>query len=118
MTTVAHADAAERPPADGGKRPWLDGLSLARRGALLFIIAGLVFTANDSLTKVLVSNVPVADVIWGRHIAYLVAVIIMAGRGHPRRLLATSRKWTQVARGLAMFGALYLFDQINRNRRR
>ena len=127
MTTVAEAETSkrapdgdrppdgdrapdgDRPPDGGGKRSWLAGLAPARRGAFIFIVAGLIFTANDSLTKVLVTNVPVADVIWGRHIAYLVAVIIVAGRGHPRRLLVTSRKWTQVARGLAMFGATSTF---------
>lgn len=84
-------------------------LSPARRGAVIFIVSGLVFTATDALTKTLVSNVPVADVIWGRHIAYLVAVVAIAGRGRPRRLLVSSRKWTQVARGLAMFGATATF---------
>jgi drug/metabolite transporter (DMT)-like permease len=90
-------------------RSWMADLSPARRGAVIFIVSGLVFTATDSLTKTLVSNVPVADVIWGRHIAYLVAVVLIAGRGRPRRLLVTSRKWTQVARGLAMFGATATF---------
>ena len=84
-------------------------LSPALRGSVIFIVSGLVFTANDALTKALVSNVPVADVIWGRHIAYLVAVIAVAGRRHPRRLFVSSHRWTQVGRGLAMFGATATF---------
>jgi len=98
-----------RPPPGGGRRTWLADLAPARRGAFTFIVAGLVFTATDSLTKTLVSNVPVVDVIWGRHVAYLVAVIAIAGRGHPRRLLVSSRKRIQIARGLAMFGATATF---------
>jgi drug/metabolite transporter (DMT)-like permease len=90
-------------------RAWLGGLTPARRGAIIFIAAGLVFTATDSLTKTLVSNVPVADVIFGRHISYLVAVILIAGRGHPRKLLVSSRRGTQVVRGVAMFGATATF---------
>jgi S-adenosylmethionine uptake transporter len=92
-----------------GRRSWLAALAPARRGALIFIVAGLVFTATDALTKTLVSQVPVVDVIWGRHVAYLVAVVALAGRGHPWRLFISSRKRTQVARGLAMFGATATF---------
>lgn len=106
--TAVRAPESGRPP-ERGWRSWFADLSPARRGAVIFIVSGLVFTATDALTKTLVSNVPVADVIWGRHIAYLVAVIAIAGRGRPRRLLVTSRKWTQVARGLAMFGATATF---------
>lgn len=109
-------DASDRPRGDvpdtaggSGKQARLADLSPARRGALIFLVAGLVFTATDALTKTLVSNVPVADVIWGRHIAYLVAVIAIAGRRHPGQLLVSSRKWTQVLRGLAMFGATATF---------
>lgn len=107
--TLGLPQGGDLSPGSGAKQSWLAGLSPARRGAFIFMIAGLVFTANDSLTKALVSNVPVADVIWGRHIAYLVAVIVVAGRGHPEQLLVSSRKWTQVARGLAMFGATSTF---------
>jgi drug/metabolite transporter (DMT)-like permease len=109
MSTAADADAAPTRRRGGAVRTWLAGLSPARRGAVIFIVSGLVFTATDALTKSLVSNVPVVDVIWGRHVAYLVAVIAIAGRGRPRRLLVSSRKRTQVARGLAMFGATATF---------
>jgi drug/metabolite transporter (DMT)-like permease len=87
----------------------LAALTPARRGALIFIGAGLVFVATDALTKTLVSGAPVIDVIWGRHVSYLLAVLVLAGRGHPRRLLVTTRLATQVARGLAMFGATASF---------
>lgn len=84
---------------------FLDGLSPARHGAIVFISAGLVFVATDSLTKTLVAHVPVVHVVFGRHVAYLVAVLLLAGGRHPARLLATRRPWTQLARGLVMFGA-------------
>jgi len=93
----------------GGARSRLAALSPARRGALIFIVSGSIFSSTDALTKTLVSHVPVADVIWGRHISYLVAVILIAGRRHPAGLLVSSRKVTQLGRGLALFGATATF---------
>lgn len=87
----------------------LASLSAARRGAVLFVCAGIVFVATDSLTKALVSNLPVVDVVFGRHVTYLAAVVLLAGRRKPRRLLATARLGTHIGRGLAMFGATASF---------
>ena len=78
---------------------FLDGLSPARHGALIYIAAGLVFVATDLLTKTLVANLPVVHVVFGRHVSYLLAVLVLAGGRQPRRLLATKRPWTQLARG-------------------
>lgn len=86
-------------------QPFMDGLVPARRGALIYITAGLVFVGTDSLTKTLVADIPVVHVVFGRHVTYLLAVLLIAGGRHPRRLLATKRPWTQLARGLAMFAA-------------
>jgi drug/metabolite transporter (DMT)-like permease len=90
-------------------RHHLADLPPARRGAVIFICSGLVFVATDSLTKTLVSNLPVVDVVFGRHVTYLAAVIVLAGRRNPRRLLSTARLGTQIARGLANFGATVSF---------
>jgi drug/metabolite transporter (DMT)-like permease len=90
-------------------RQRLADLSPARRGALIFVCSGLVFVATDSLTKTLVSNLPVVDVVFGRHVTYLAAVILLAGRRNPRRLFSTARLGTQIARGLANFGATASF---------
>ena len=109
MTTGDRAENAHPSRGVAGRRAWLAGLSPARRGALIFVVAGLVFTATDSLTKALVSNVPVVDVIWGRHVSYLIAVIVFAGRRHPRRLLSTARRGSQVVRGVVMFGTTASF---------
>ena len=87
----------------------LSDLPPARRGALLFLVSGLVFVATDSLTKTLVSNLPVVDVVFGRHVTYLAAVVILGGRRGPRRLLSTARLGTQIARGLANFGSTASF---------
>jgi drug/metabolite transporter (DMT)-like permease len=100
------------PGRRAGGWPWqafLDGLSPARHGALIYVCAGLVFVATDSLTKSLVAHLPVVHVVFGRHVSYLVAILVIAGGRHPRRLLATTRPWTQLARGLAMFGATATF---------
>jgi drug/metabolite transporter (DMT)-like permease len=93
-------------------RAWgafLAGLSPARRGALIYVCAGLVFVATDSLVKSLVATLPVVHVVFGRHVSYLLAIVILAGGRRPRRLLATKRPWTQLARGLTMFGATVTF---------
>lgn len=98
--------------ASGSVRPWeafLERFSPARHGAIIYVVAGLVFVATDSLTKSIVANLPVVHVVFGRHLAYLVAMIVIAGGRHPRRLLATRRPWTQIARGLASFGATATF---------
>lgn len=94
------------------RRPWslpwqprLDNLSPSRHGALVYIAAGLAFVATDSLTKSLVAEIPVVHVVFGRHVSYLLVILLLAGRRRPRRLLATGRPWTHLARGLAMFGA-------------
>lgn len=90
-------------------QPLLDGLSPARHGALVYIAAGLAFVATDSLTKSLVAEIPVVHVVFGRHVSYLLVILLLAGRRRPRRLFATTRPWTQLARGLAMFGATATF---------
>src|SRR5215204_4793923 len=96
------------PGRRAGGWPWqtvLDNLSPGRHGALIYVAAGIVFVATDSLTKSLVADLPVVHVVFGRHVSYLLAVLLIAGGRKPRRLLATTRPWTQLARGLAMFGA-------------
>ena len=102
---------AGRPPGLARVSDRLAGLSPARRGALIFVASGLVFITADSMIKSLVANVPVVDVVLGRNVVALVAIVLIAGRRTPGRLLRTSRPWTQLARGLAMFAttATYFF---------
>lgn len=84
--------------------PVLARLSPLRRGALIYVVASLVFIFTDSLTKTLVAGLPVVDVVFGRNVVYLAVVVAVAGGRSPRRLLVTTRPWAQLARGLAMFG--------------
>jgi drug/metabolite transporter (DMT)-like permease len=81
-------------------------LSPARQGALIYIVASLVFIATDSLAKVMVADGPVIPVVFGRNLAYMAAVLLLLGGRAPHRLLRTARPWTQAARGLLMFGSM------------
>src|SRR5215213_4795578 len=92
-----------------GVRERYAALTPARRGVLIYIGSGLVFIAADTLTKFLVSDAPVVDVVFGRHLSAFVVVLLLAGRGRPRRLLRTRRPALQLVRGLAMFGTTVIF---------
>jgi S-adenosylmethionine uptake transporter len=83
----------------------LGGLSPDRRGALIYVLASLVFILTDSLAKVIVADVPIVPVVLGRNIAYVVAVVVLLGGRSPRRLLRTARPRTQLSRGLLMFAS-------------
>jgi drug/metabolite transporter (DMT)-like permease len=95
--------------AQRAEAPSPTGATHLRRGAAIFILSSLVFVASDSLTKSLVANVPVIDVVFGRHISYVLAVMLVAGRTDPRRLFRTRRLGTQLARGCGMFGTTATF---------
>jgi drug/metabolite transporter (DMT)-like permease len=99
---------AADPPTVGGRGP-LGGLSDARRGALIYVAASLVFICTDSLAKVIVADVPILAVVFGRNLAYVVAVVVLLGGGSPRRLLHTARPWPQATRGLIMFASTALY---------
>ncbi len=98
--------------AQGGLRrrlSLLDGLSPSRQGALIYIASGLVFLCGDSVVKTLVGGLPVVDVVFGRHVTFLLAITLVAGGRHPRRLFVSRHPWIQVLRGLAMFAATATF---------
>jgi drug/metabolite transporter (DMT)-like permease len=92
-----------------GTRERLAALSPVRRGVLIYVAAGLVFIVADTLTKFLVTDAPVVDVVFGRHLSAFIAVLILAGRRHPGRLLHPRRPGLQVVRGIAMFGTTVVF---------
>lgn len=83
----------------------LGGLSPGRRGALIYVVASLVFICTDSLAKVLVSEVALVPVILGRNLAYVGVMVLLLGWRSPGRLLRTARPRTQALRGLLMFGS-------------
>jgi drug/metabolite transporter (DMT)-like permease len=84
-------------------------LAPAKRGLLIYIGAGLVFIAADTLTKFLVADAPVIDVVFGRHLAAFVAVLLVTGVRGPRRLPRTRRLGLQLVRGGLMFGTTVIF---------
>ena len=92
-----------------GTRERFAALSPIRRGILIYIGAGLVFIVADTLTKFLLTDAPVVDVVFGRHLSAFVAVLILAGRRNPRRLLRPRRPGLQVVRGILMFGTTVVF---------
>jgi drug/metabolite transporter (DMT)-like permease len=92
-----------------GARARFAALTPTRRGLLIYIGAGLVFIAADTLTKFLLSDAPIVDVVFGRHLSAFVAVLLVAGRRNPRRLLRPRRPTLQLIRGSAMFGTTVLF---------
>jgi drug/metabolite transporter (DMT)-like permease len=92
-----------------GARERFAGLTPIRRGLVIYIAAGLVFIAADTLTKALVTDAPIVDVVFGRHLTAFVAVLLVAGRRHPQRLLRPRRPGVQVIRGIAMFTTTVIF---------
>jgi drug/metabolite transporter (DMT)-like permease len=84
-------------------------LAPAQRGVLIYIAAGLVFIAADTLTKFLVADAPVVDVVFGRHLAAFVAILLVTGVRGPRRLPRTRHVRVQLVRGGLMFGTTVLF---------
>jgi drug/metabolite transporter (DMT)-like permease len=92
-----------------GARQRFAALTPIGRGVLIYITAGLVFIAADTLTKVLVTGAPIVDVVFGRHLAAFVAVLLVAGRRHPQGLLRPRRLGLQVVRGIAMFATTVIF---------
>lgn len=84
-------------------------LTPTRRGVLIYIVAGLVFIAADTLTKFLVADAPIVDVVFGRHLTAFVAVLLVAGRRQPQRLLRPRRPGLQLVRGIAMFTTTVIF---------
>jgi drug/metabolite transporter (DMT)-like permease len=84
-------------------------LTPTRRGVLIYVAAGLVFIAADTLTKFLVTDAPLVDMVFGRHLIAFVAVLFVAGRRNPGRLLRPRRPGLQLVRGIAMFATTVIF---------
>ena len=92
-----------------GARERFAALTPARRGILIYVAAGLIFMAADTLTKFLVADAPIVDVVFGRHLSAFVVVLLVASRGKPGHMWRTKRPGLQLVRGLAMFGTTILF---------
>lgn len=84
-------------------------LTPVRRGILIFIAAGLVFITADTLTKFLVTDAPVVDVVFGRHLSAFLAVLFVTSRRGSLRRLGTRHLGLQVTRGAFMFATTAIF---------
>jgi len=84
-------------------------MSAARRGALIYLAASLVFICTDSLAKVIVADVPILAVVFGRNAAYVLTVVVLLGGRAPLRLFRSARPRTQATRGLLMFASTGLY---------
>ena len=84
-------------------------LTPVRRGLLIFLAAGLVFITADTLTKFLVTDAPVVDVVFGRHLSAFLAVLFIASRRGSVRRLRTHHLPLQLTRGAFMFATTAIF---------
>lgn len=84
-------------------------LTPVRRGILIFIGAGLVFITADTLTKFLVTDAPVVDVVFGRHLSAFIAVLLVTSRRGGLRRLRARHLGLQLTRGAFMFGTTAIF---------
>jgi drug/metabolite transporter (DMT)-like permease len=87
----------------------LNGSSQPLRGMLLMVIATLLFSSHDVLSKYLSGFYPVMLVIWVR---YFVHTLLMMGIFLPQsglRILRTKRPSLQVLRALCLLGTSLMF---------
>lgn len=87
----------------------LHELPAARRGAAIYVASGLVFICTDSIAKALLGELPYVHVLFGRHLAYLAAVVVIVGGRRPGQLLRTGRHKAHLGRGLVMFASTSTF---------
>jgi drug/metabolite transporter (DMT)-like permease len=99
MTTVSATPVrpAEGLPAD--ERP------LAAIG--LVLLAVLLFSIMDAMSKLLAARLDPVEVVWGRYLAILILLFPFIAR-EPRLLLA-QRPWLQALRGISILGAALFF---------
>lgn len=79
------------------------------RGVALTLVATILLSASDVLSKVLVQTLPPIEIIWLRFSSFLVIVLCAAAwRGSPR-ILETRRLNLQIFRGLGLLGSSVAF---------
>ena len=86
------------------------GSDNALRGITLMISATLVFSVQDALTKHLVQNYPVQQILWLRYLFFVAFALMLSARKRPlRQALRTQRPAYQILRSLAILVALTSF---------
>jgi drug/metabolite transporter (DMT)-like permease len=85
------------------------GVTPELRGALLVVVAVGIFAVMDTIAKYLARSYPVPGVLWARYAANLLVLLaFLAARGELKRL-RTARPGVQIARGLLLAGASFLY---------
>ncbi|AYC32447.1 DMT family transporter [Pseudomonas cavernae] len=87
----------------------LSGTNQPFKGILLIVLATLLFSSHDALSKYLSGFYPIIMVVWAR---YLVHTLLMAGIFLPQsglRVLRTKRPLLQALRALCLLGTSLLF---------
>ncbi|KAF1066270.1 MAG: Riboflavin transporter [Pseudomonas citronellolis] len=87
----------------------LSGASQPLRGILLVVLATLLFSSHDALSKYLSGIYPILLVVWAR---YVVHTLLMAGIFLPQaglRVLRTRRPFLQALRAACLLGTSLLF---------
>ena len=81
----------------------------ALRGILLMVVAVGIFALMDTIAKYLARSYPVPGIVWARYAANLAILLaFLAARGELKRL-RTARPGLQIARGLLLAGATFLY---------
>ncbi len=71
---------------------------------LLMLGATLCFAALDATSKHLSKTYPVPMMVWGRYTFHCLMMLLFLGPAMRLQLIATSRPWSQVTRGLMLTG--------------
>jgi drug/metabolite transporter (DMT)-like permease len=100
MKPLTAAPAAPASPRDLAERP-LPAIGLA-------LVAVLLFSLQDALSKILAASLSPVEVLWGRYLAILLLLAPAVLRA-PRRMLRTSQPGLQLARGVSVTGAALFF---------
>lgn len=79
--------------------------SATQQGILFMLLATAGFSGLDVSAKWVGQQLPIVEVIWGRYVFHLLIIVVLFGRGRPRRLLRTGAPRLQLARALTMVGA-------------
>lgn len=78
-------------------------------GIGLVTLAMAIFPLMDAISKLLQARLPVAEVIWGRQLVYVVVILPIALWRHGGALFRPAMPWLQVLRGTTMMLSTLLF---------
>lgn len=82
--------------------------SLPLAGALLFLIALMLFAALDSTAKYLSAFVAVPLLVWARYLVHLLIMLVAVAPSMRWRIVVTERPWLMGVRGLTLVAVTLL----------